>query len=206
MRVPQVALMLRLHRLPGYAEGSVRGTITMANIDTSADDDPYAWLEEIDAPQARAWVEARNAETKNALCDARFEQDRIAVLDILNAPDRIPWIVQRSGLLYNFWRDEQNPKGLWRRTTPASYRTAAPDWEVILDLDALARAEGEDWVWHGCTSLPPAHRRGLVQLSRGGSDAVVIREFDLAAKRFVDGGFFLPEAKGGAAWGADGTL
>ena len=165
-----------------------------------------SWLEEIDTPQVRAWVEARNAQTRNALVDARFEQDRIAVLDILNAPDRIPWIVQRGGLAYNFWRDEQNPKGLWRRTTLASYRTSAPDWEVMLDLDALARAEGEDWVWHGCTSLPPAHRHGLVQLSRGGSDAVVIREFDLAAKRFVDGGFFLPEAKGGAAWIDDGTL
>src|SRR5436305_11162628 len=171
MRVRQVALMLRLHRLPGYAEGSVRGTITMANIDASADEDPYAWLEEIDAPQARAWVEARNAETRNALCDARFEQDRIAALDILNAPGCIPWVIQRSGLLYNFWRDEQNPKGLWRRTTPASYRTAAPDWEVILDLDALARAAVEAWVWHGCTTMYPAPLRGPVQLSQRRSAA-----------------------------------
>jgi prolyl oligopeptidase len=102
--------------------------MTMAKLDTSTDDDPFIWLEEIDTPQVRAWVEGRNAETKNALCDTRFEHDRAAVLDILNAPDRIPWIVQRGGLVYNFWRDEQNPKGLWRRATLASYRTSAPDW------------------------------------------------------------------------------
>ncbi len=178
----------------------------MSKVDVSADDDPFVWLEEVDSPQARAWVAARNAETKKALCDAQFEHDRTALLDILNACDRIPWVVQRGTYVYNFWQDEQNPKGLWRRTTLASYRTTAPDWEGMLDIDALAKAEGDDWVWRGCTSLPPAHRRGLVQLSRGGADAVVIREFDLTAKRFVANGFFLPEAKGGATWLDDNTL
>jgi prolyl oligopeptidase len=172
----------------------------MSQVDVFADDDPFVWLEEVDSPQVRAWVEARNAETRKALCDAQFEHDRTALLDILNARDRIPWVVQRGRYAYNFWQDERNPKGLWRRTTLASYRTTAPDWEVMLDIDALAKAEGEDWVWRGCTSLPPEHQYGLVQLSRGGSDAVVIREFDLADKRFVEGGFFLPQAKGGAAW------
>jgi prolyl oligopeptidase len=178
----------------------------MSSNAVSADNDPFIWLEEVDSPQARAWVEARNAETVNVLCDAQFERDRTTLLDILNAQDRIPWIVQRARFAYNFWQDEQNPKGLWRRTTLASYRTPAPEWEVVLDVDVLAKAEGEDWVWRGCTSLPPAHRYGLVQLSRGGADAVVIREFDLADKRFVEAGFFLPEAKGGAAWLDDNTL
>jgi len=178
----------------------------MSKVDISTDDDPFVWLEEVDSPRARAWVEARNAETKNALCDTQFERDRTALLDILNARDRIPWVVQRGRYVYNFWQDEQNPKGLWRRATPASYRTTAPNWEIILDIDILAKAEGEDWVWRGCTSLPPAHQYGLVQLSRGGSDAVVIREFDLIDRHFVEDGFFLPEAKGGAAWLDDGTL
>ena len=178
----------------------------MSKIAVSADDDPFIWLEEVGSPRVRAWVEARNTETVNVLCDAQFERDRIALLDILNAQDRIPWIVQRARFLYNYWQDEQNPKGLWRRTTLASYRTLTPEWEVVLDIDSLAKAEGEDWVWRGCTSLPPAHRYGLVQLSRGGADAVVIREFDLADKRFVEGGFSLPEAKGGAAWLDDNTL
>jgi prolyl oligopeptidase len=168
--------------------------------DASLDIDPFLWLEEVEGPQVRAWVEARNAETKQALCGDQFEQDRRAILAILNASDRIPWVSQRGQHLYNFWQDEQNPKGLWRRTTPASYRESAPEWEILLDLDALAKREGEDWVWHGCVSLPPTHRLGLVQLSRGGSDAAVIREFDLGEKRFVDGGFFLPEAKTNVAW------
>jgi prolyl oligopeptidase len=167
--------------------------------DVSADD-PYLWLEEVDSPQARAFVKARSAETEKALCDARFESDRAALLDILNAPDRIPFITKRGPWVYNFWQDEHNPKGLWRRTTMASYRTATPDWELMLDIDALAKAEGEDWVWHGCTTLPPEHRFGLVQLSRGGADAAVTREFDLVEKRFVESGFILPEAKGGASW------
>ncbi len=163
-------------------------------------EDPYLWLEEVDSPQARAWVEARNAETRSALCDARFEQDRATLLELLNAPDRIPWIAQRGRHVYNFWQDEQHPKGLWRRTTLANYRGADPAWEVLLDVDALAKAEGENWVWRGCISLPPEHRRGLVQLSRGGADAMVTREFDLTTKRFVDDGFVLPETKFGATW------
>ena len=173
---------------------------------SSLDDDPFVWLEDVDSPQARAWVEARNAETKAALCDAQFEHDRATLLDILNAPDRIPWIVQRGKCVYNFWQDARNPKGLWRRTSLADYRTTTPNWEVVLDIDALAKTEGEDWVWRGYVSLPPAHRRGLVQLSRGGADAMIIREFDLDTKRFVDDGFFLPEAKGGAAWLDENTL
>jgi prolyl oligopeptidase len=168
--------------------------------DVACADDPFIWLEEVDSEQSRAWVAARNAETEKALCGPEFERDRAAILAILNAADRVPWIAKRGPHVYNFWQDEQNPKGVWRRTTLASYRTPAPEWEMMLDVDALAKAEGEDWVWHGCTTLPPAHRYGLIQLSRGGADASVIREFDLVEKRFVDGGFSLPEAKGDAAW------
>src|SRR5579862_4581032 len=98
----------------------------MPTADVSAADDPFIWLEELDSPQARAWVEARNAETEKALRDGRFETDRAALLDILNAPDRVPFITKRGPYVYNFWRDEQNPKGLWRRTTLASYRAPAP--------------------------------------------------------------------------------
>lgn len=162
--------------------------------------DAFLWLEAADDPRVRAWVEARNNETEKALCDAAFERDRAAVLTILNAPDRIPFITMRGSYVYNFWQDENNRKGVWRRTTLDSYRTAAPAWEAMLDVDALARDEGEDWVWQGCTTLPPAHRHGLVRLSRGGADAVVIREFDLTAKRFVADGFSLAEAKGSAGW------
>jgi prolyl oligopeptidase len=172
----------------------------------AAADDPYLWLEEIDSPQVRAWVEACNAETVSALCNAQFEKDRATVLEILNAPDRIAWVRQRGQPLYNFWQDAEHPKGLWRRTTLVSYRSENPDWEILLDVDLLAKSEAEDWVWRGCATLAPEHRRGLVHLSRGGADAVVIREFDLAEKRFVDGGFHLSEAKGGADWVDENTL
>jgi prolyl oligopeptidase len=167
---------------------------------SSAADDPYLWLEEIDTAEVRAWVDARNRETIAALGDAQFETDRKAVLDILDAADRIPWIHQRGTFVYNFWQDAEHRKGLWRRTTLASYRGDDPDWDVVLDVDLLAKTEGQDWVWRGCTTLPPEHRHGLVQLSRGGADATVTREFDLVEKHFVEGGFYLPEAKGGAAW------
>lgn len=166
----------------------------------AAADDPYLWLEEIDSAQVRAWVTARNGETMSALCDGQFEADKTAVLDILNAADRIPWIAQRGLLVYNFWQDAEHRKGVWRRTALESYRSDNPGWETLLDVDLLAKAEGEDWVWRGCTTLPPEHRYGLVKLSRGGADAAVTREFDLAEKRFVDGGFYLPEAKGEAVW------
>ena len=166
----------------------------------AAADDPYLWLEDIDTAPVRAWVAARNSETMAALGDAQFESDKAAVLAILNAADRIPWIQQRGRFVYNFWQDAEHRKGLWRRTTLEDYRGDSPKWESLLDVDLLAQTEGEDWVWRGCTTLPPEHRHGLVQLSRGGADAAVTREFDLNEKRFVDGGFYLPEAKGGASW------
>ena len=163
-------------------------------------DDPYLWLEEIDSPRVREWIAARNAETVAALVDPRFEADRAAARGVLDADDRIPHINRRAGFVYNFWRDATHPKGLWRRTTLDDYRKPAPSWDVLLDIDALARDEGEDWVWAGCTTLPPAYRLGLVQLSRGGSDALTIREFDLDAKAFVADGFMLPESKAFVSW------
>jgi prolyl oligopeptidase len=167
---------------------------------SSTPDDPYLWLEEVDSPQVREWITARNAETTGALIDARFEADRKAVLDMLNADDRIPGAARRGGFLYNFWRDAAHPKGLWRRTTLEEYRKPEPAWDVLVDLDALARAENEDWVWAGADMLPPAYRHALVQLSRGGADATVLREFDVETRRFVADGFSLPEAKTSASW------
>ena len=179
---------------------------TPQRAEIAAADDPYLWLEEIDSAEVRAWVKARNRETESALCDAQFEKDRVAILKVLDAADRIPWIQQRGQLVYNFWQDAQHRKGLWRRTTLRSYRSENPDWETLLDVDLLAKSEAEDWVWRGCVTLAPEHRRGLIQLSRGGADAVVIREFDLAERRFVEGGFYLAEAKGVVNWVDENTL
>ncbi len=164
------------------------------------DDDPHLWLEEVDGPAATAWADAQSAATVARFADASFDADRDAVKALLDRTDRIAMVTRRAGLLYNFWKDATHPRGLWRRTTPASYRTPDPGWEVLLDLDALARDEDRDWVWQGAGTLPGTHDRALLRLSPGGGDAVVLREFDLAARRFVPGGFALPECKADAAW------
>ncbi|MCL9760019.1 prolyl oligopeptidase family protein [Frankia sp. AiPa1] len=166
-----------------------------------ADDDPYLWLEDIDGQDVLAWVRERNAETAADLAgSASFTALRTEIREVLDADDRIPYPVRRGEHLYNFWRDAAHPRGLWRRTTLPLYRAATPDWEIVLDVDALAAAEDENWVWHGAQVLRPGHRRALVRLSRGGADAAVVREFDLVEKSFVDGGFALPEAKSSVGW------
>jgi prolyl oligopeptidase len=164
------------------------------------DDDPYLWLEDVDGAQALAWVEARNAETLARYGDAAFARDRDSARAILDRPDRIPFVSRRGGLLYNFWTDAEHPRGLWRRTDAASFRSESPAWDILLDLDALSASEGEDWIWGGSSILKDGHDRALLSLSRGGGDAKVVREFDLTTRTFVADGFVLPDAKGGAAW------
>jgi prolyl oligopeptidase len=164
------------------------------------DDDPWQFLEEVDGGRALAWVEAQNATTLGRLADSRFETDRDAVKALLDRPDKLPFVTRRGDWLYNFWQDAAHSRGLWRRTTLDSFRTTAPDWQVLLDVDALAAEEGENWVFQGSQTLPGSHDIALLRLSRGGSDAAVLREFDLTTQRFVPDGFNLPEAKGGAVW------
>lgn len=164
------------------------------------DDDPYLWLEEIEGRAALAWVERQNADTLKMLDGPDLARDQAALQAIFDRPDNIPFVTRRGDRLYNYWRDAEHPRGLWRRTTLAEYRSEAPQWETVLDLDALAADEDEDWVWGNAISLPGSHDRAILCLSRGGGDAVVLREFDLEAKIFVEDGFVLPEAKGWPSW------
>lgn len=167
----------------------------------SIPEDPYRWLEDVSGETALEWVRERNAETVAEFTgSARFERLRSEIREVLDAEDRIPYVARRGELLYNYWQDSTNPRGVWRRTTLERYRARQPEWEVLLDLDALAVAEGENWVWQGATVLRPDFRFGLVELSRGGADATVVREFDLVERRFVDDGFVLPEAKSRVGW------
>ena len=163
--------------------------------------DPYLWLEEVEGEKALAWARARNAESAAVLEAApgfaALEQRLLAILD---SRERIPYVQKLGRWYYNYWKDARNPRGLWRRTSLESYRTAAPAWETVLDVDALGAAEKEKWTWGGATCLRPAYRRCLVRLSRGGADASVVREFDLETKAFVPGGFSLPEAKSRVSW------
>ena len=164
-------------------------------------DDPWLWLEDVLGERALAWVRARNAESEAVLqATPRFAETRDAIREVLDSRAQIPYVVRRGTHFYNFWRDAQHPRGLWRRCTPGDYRQAEPAWETVLDIDALAAAEGENWVWAGAQAFGPAYRRALVALSRGGADASVVREFDLEGKCFVDGGFALPEAKCSLEW------
>ena len=171
----------------------------MAHAQTAAD--PFTWLEEVDAPKALTWVEGQNAKSAKRLeSDPRYATYLAQARAIFTAKDLIPWPEFRAGGVDNLWQDDTHVHGVWRHVSLASYRSEAPAWETLLDLDALSRAEGRNWIWKGATCLKPAERLCLVELSNGGGDAVEVREFDTASKSFVTGGFRLAEGKQGAAW------
>ena len=177
-----------------------------ASLPTPAED-PNLWLEDVLGDKALAWVRARNAESRKVLeAWPKFERTRDTVRAILDSKDQIPAVVRRGDWFYNFWRDDKNPRGLWRRATLAQYRQPHPAWETVIDLDVLARAENENWVWAGTNCLAPAYERCLLTLSRGGSDAHVVREYDIGKRRFVTDGFILPEAKSDVDWADADTL
>ena len=167
-------------------------------------EDPYIWMEEVEGEEALAWVRGQN-ERSLAVLEAHpsYEGYLEAATDLATSDERIPYIRLRDGMAYNFWQDETNVRGLWRRTSMDSYRSEDPDWETVLDFDALAEAEDANWVFKGANCLDPKDdgaRVCMVSLSNGGKDAVETREFDLATKSFVEGGFTTPEAKQGLAW------
>ena len=164
------------------------------------DADPYLWLEEIRAPKALAWVEKENARSLAVLKgDARYEPFHQEARKLVNATDRIPMPELIGRDVYNFWQDEKSVRGIWRRTTEASYAEAEPKWETVLDLDQLAVSEKANWVWSGA-HCPPPYQRCVIALSDGGEDSTVEREFDLKTKAFVPGGFHLPNSKQDVDW------
>jgi prolyl oligopeptidase len=170
-------------------------------------DDPYLWLEEIEGEEALEWVTERSAKDTAILEEVPvFPEIREKLLEIYNSSDRIPSVVIRGAWLYNFWRDAEHVRGIWRRTFLDEYVKDEPSWEIVLDLDKLAEAEGENWVWKGANCLPLEYRHCMITLSRGGSDAAVRREFDTVAKAFVEDGFVLPEAKAQVSWRDRDTL
>jgi prolyl oligopeptidase len=166
-----------------------------------ADADPYIWLEDVTGDKPLEWVKLRNMESRKELEEAPgFKALKVDLLAILDSRARIPYVSKRGPYYYNLWRDAKNPKGVWRRTTLDEYRKAEPTWDVIIDVDVLAKQEHENWVWRSAQLLKPAYRRALVSLSRGGADATVIREFDMESRSFVKDGFQLSEAKSGVSW------
>ncbi|HRA56990.1 MAG TPA: prolyl oligopeptidase family serine peptidase [Thermomonas sp.] len=174
---------------------------------TPPQDDPYAWLEDVSGAKSLDWVKARNAKAEADIASsASFKTLEAQILASLDSTAKIPGVEKIGAYYYNFWKDAQHQRGLWRRTTLEEYRKPEPAWETVLDLDALNAAEGTQWVWHGANCLRPNYQRCLIALSPGGSDADVTREFDLTRKQFVEGGFFRPEAKGGLGWIDENTV
>ena len=171
-----------------------------------SEEDPFLWLEDITGDAALAWVRQHNDPTLAELSGDRFEQMRSEALDVLDTDARIPYVRRRGDYLYNFRRDAEHPRGLWRRTTLDEYRTEKPAWDVLIDVDALAAADDENWVWGGAGVIEPENTLALVSLSRGGSDAAVVREFDMRTRQFVTDGFTLPEAKTQIGWEDENTV
>jgi prolyl oligopeptidase len=169
-------------------------------------DDPYLWLEDIGGEDALNWVRARNEPTVAEFSGEQFEAMRAEALEVLDTDTRIPYVSRRGNYLYNFWRDAANPRGLWRRTTLDSYRSETPEWDVLIDVDELARTDDESWVWSGAAVIRPDYTRALISLSPGGSDATIVREFDMATREFVADGFELPEAKSQIGWADPDTV
>jgi prolyl oligopeptidase len=170
-------------------------------LNAQEEEDPYLWLEEILGQRALEWVKIQNQESTSKLeAVPVFKSIYEKTLEILNSPARIPYVSIYGNYLYNFWRDSEHPRGIWRRTTFEEYKKKEPKWEVILDIDRLAKDENENWVWRGAQLLYPDYSRALIMLSRGGADASVVREFDISTKSFVKDGFQLPEAKSRVSW------
>jgi len=193
---------MKPNRLLGLAlSGLVPLAAATAFSNAIAQDDPFLWLENVDGERALDWVKAQNAETARRLeSDPLFDELYGQAKTTLNAASRLPSITQRGEALYNFWRDDDNPRGVYRRTTLERFGTDDPQWETVIDVDALAAADGVKWVFKGMDCLPKRPEHCLVRLSPGGGDAVVTREFDSVTKTWVEDGFTLPEAKGSLGW------
>ena len=90
-------------------------------------DDPNLWLEDVLGDKALAWVRERNAQSRKAIeAWPQFTQTRDQLRAILDSKEQIPGVVRRGDWFWNFWRDDKNPRGLWRRTTLDEYRKPQP--------------------------------------------------------------------------------
>ena len=162
--------------------------------------DENLWLEDIHGEAALEWAAEQSAATLARFSSPAFDALSDRLLEVIDSDDRIPIVSRHGAHYYNFWRDREHPRGLWRRTTLESYRSADTDWELLLDVDELGRREGAEWVFSGAKLLPHDYTRALVALSPDGGDAAMVREFDLPSRTFVPDGFIVPTAKSEYSW------
>ncbi|HUN29402.1 MAG TPA: S9 family peptidase, partial [Alphaproteobacteria bacterium] len=205
-----VALLITGRALqPAQAQSADAAQTTVAKAPPVTPDgsDPFLWLEDKDGARAMAWVKEQNAKTLPVLeGDPHFKALYASALGVAQSKSRIPYPRTIGGAIYNFWQDDDHVRGIWRRTSVASYAGASPQWTTVLDLDAVSASEKANWVWHGAQCDWPAQTRCLLSLSNGGEDADTVREFDLTTRSFVSGGFDLPRSKQNVAWEDDDTI
>jgi prolyl oligopeptidase len=181
--------------------------IAFMTLTTFAQEDKHLWLEEVENPKALEWVEKWNEKSLTVLKSQKnYQTIYDKNLEIYNSDERIADPSIRGEFIFNFWQDQNNPRGIWRRTSVKSYISGNPEWETLIDIDKLAEKDDIKWVFKGASGLYPNYKKFLVSLSKGGGDAVVVKEFDMDSKSFVENGFYLPEAKGGASWIDENTL
>ena len=193
------------------SETSLADSTPSSQASEAAAQDPYLWMEEVEGEEALAWVTQQNDRSLATLeADPAYVENEAAAIEALTSAERIPYGSIRDGMVYNFWQDDTNVRGLWRRTTLDSYASDAPDWETVLDFDKLAEEEDKNWVFKGADCFRPKGSdegyKCMVSLSNGGKDAIIRREFDLTTKTFIEDGFVTPEAKQGGAWAGPDTL
>jgi len=169
-------------------------------------DADHEWLVEVEGEKALAQVTQWNEASAPKMQDGIYKAMKAELLEVYNSPEKIAYVSYRAGKAHNFWQDDKNVRGIWRSTTLESYSSGAPEWETILDFDALAKAEDKNWVYKGNDCFAPEYTKCMVYLSDGGKDATETREFDLTTKAFVNGGFATDESKGGSSWLNDDTL
>jgi prolyl oligopeptidase len=208
-RIVRLAAILALIAAIGAAAlpEPAQTTVAKAAPAFASGGDPFLWLENKDGARAIAWVRKQNARSLPVLeGDPHYAKFYAEALKINQSTQRIPYPTTIRGEIYNFWQDATHVRGIWRKTSVASYRSAKPEWTTVIDLDALAKRERANWVWKGYQCVEPREDRCLISLSDGGEDAVTMREFDLTTDRFESGGFVLPRQKQNVSWLDEDTL
>lgn len=186
---------------------SISFILIMINSINSKNEDSNLWLEEVENPKALEWVENWNKKSLEVLKrQPNYQSVYDKNLEIYNSDERIADPAIYGDFIYNFWQDKTNPRGIWRRIAINDYTQGKTNWETLIDIDKLSEKDNVKWVFKGAGGLYPKYGKFLVNLSKGGGDAVIVREFDADKKQFIENGFFLPEAKGGASWIDENTL
>jgi len=170
-------------------------------------DEDHIYLEEVLGDKALTHVKSWNKRSLDRLtADPRFAEMEAQALEILQSKDKIPYVSYRAGEVHNFWQDANHVRGIWRKSTLESYLSDTPEWETVLDFDKLSQDEGKNWVYKGNNCLAPDYDLCIVNLSDGGKDATIRREFNTRTKEFVKDGFVTGESKGSVDWLDKDTL